>query len=302
MGRYFNFFFEILYWKMLFFLFFLVCESTFLGSLVPSNETLPSNNLMKQIMTDPKKFVAEVSKVDPSELANIISLLEGLLETSEGYEQDLINKVDDETAKALQSAEDLVDAQGAVEDAQGAVEDAQAVVEDAKAALEQREQEEQAASAAHNAQEQAKAVAVQEHADLEGGLNNEQEVIREVIAMLQGLHPSSHSDLDCPAEWASIDQLYCNGGCTWDSDHHCGQGDADIFCRLTTCNPASTATSFSIGIASSSPCFSCPISADYANYGWHFPELFHGSSVYLQSGSCVGTHGHGSVVHHISCS
>merc|ERR1711994_535894 len=161
------------------------------GSLVPSNATLPTKDLMKQIMADPKKFVAEVSKVDPGELQNIISLLEGLLETSEDQEQDLVNKVDDETTKTLQSAEVLANAQAAVEDAQADVEHAQAAVEDAQAALALKEQEHQAASDAHDAQEGAKAVAEQELADLEGGLNSEQEVIRQVIEMLQGLQGGS---------------------------------------------------------------------------------------------------------------
>jgi len=165
---------------MLLFLFFLVAESTLLGSLVPSNATLPSKDLMKQIMADPKAFVAEVSKVDPAALQEIITLLEGLLETSEGQEQDLVNKVDDETTKALQSAEVLANAQTAVEDAQ--------------AALAAAEQEQEAASDAHDAQEQAKAVAEQEFADLSVGLDGEQEVIRQVIEMLQGLQGSASTE------------------------------------------------------------------------------------------------------------
>jgi len=167
---------------MLLFLFFLVAESTLLGSLVPSNATLPSKNLMKQIMADPKKFVAEVSKVDPGELQNIITLLEGLLETSEGQEQALVDKVNAETQAALESAEVLTNAASAVEDAQ--------------AALALREQEHQAASDAHDAQEGLKAAAEQEFADLSVGLDGEQEVIRQVIAMLQGLQGGSLPECD----------------------------------------------------------------------------------------------------------
>merc|ERR1712110_38014 len=155
---------------------FLVAESALLGSLVPSNATSPKG-LMKQIMADPKKFVAEVSKVDPGELQNIITLLEGLLETSEGQEQELVDRVNDETQAALESAEVLTNAATAVEDAQ--------------AALALREQEHQAASDAHDAQEGAKAAAEQEFADVSVGLDGEQEVIRQVIAMLQGLQGGS---------------------------------------------------------------------------------------------------------------
>jgi len=165
---------------MLLFLFFLVAESTLLGSLAPSNATLPTKDLMKQIMADPKKFVAEVSKVDPGELQNIITLLEGLLETSEGQEQDLVDRVDAETQAALESAEVLLNAASAVEDAQ--------------AALALREQEHQAASDAHDDQEDKKTAAEQEFADLSVGLDSEQEVIRQVIAMLQGLQPQQPCD------------------------------------------------------------------------------------------------------------
>lgn len=128
-------------------------------------------------MSDPKKFVAEVSKVDPAQLAQIISLLEALLETSEGQEQALVDKVDEETANALASAETLANALTDVESAQ--------------AALELAQQEHQTASDAHDAQEDAKTLAEQELADLEGGLNGEQEVIRQVIDMLRGLNGPS---------------------------------------------------------------------------------------------------------------
>merc|ERR1711994_683930 len=217
--------------RCFYFFFFLVAESTLLGSLVPSNATLPSKSLMKQIMADPKKFVAEVSKVDPTELQNIITLLEGLLETSEAQEQDLVNKVDDETTKTLQSAEVAQVAQAAVEDAQADVEHAQAAVEDAQAALALKEQEHQAAQAAlalkeqehqaasdaHDAQEGAKAVAEQELADLEGGLNSEQEVIRQVIEMLQELQGSA------PTQAPTTAPTY-GGACTNPGDFAVGDG------------------------------------------------------------------------------
>jgi hypothetical protein len=160
---------------MLLFLFFLVCASSM--PLMPANQTVPSSNLMKQIMADPKKFVAEVANVDPAELANIISLLEALLETSEGQEQALVDKVEEETAKALQTAEDLANAAQKVEDAQ--------------AALELANQEHSAANDAHNAQEQAKELAEQEHTDATGGFSDEQQVIRDVIAMLKGIAPAA---------------------------------------------------------------------------------------------------------------
>lgn len=122
---------------------------------------------MEKIMLDPKKFVAEVSDVDPTALAEIISLLEGLLTTSTNEEQDLQDKADEETAKAVQTAE---------------------VVLVTQAALEAAEQAHTAAVDAHDAQEIAKDIAVAEHADQSVGLDDEQQVLRDVIDMLNGLH------------------------------------------------------------------------------------------------------------------
>merc|ERR1712038_38696 len=148
-------------------------------------------------------------------------------ETSEGQEQDLVNKVDDETTKTLQSAEVLANAQSAVEDAQAAVEDAQAAVEDAQAALALKEQEHQAASDAHDAQEGAKAVTEQELADLEGGLNSEQEVIRQVIEMLQELQgsaPTQAPTTQAPTTKAPTQAPTYGGACTNPGDFAVGDG------------------------------------------------------------------------------
>lgn len=122
---------------------------------------------MEKVMADPKKFVAEVSDVDPTALAEIITLLEGLLTTSTNEEQDLQDKADEETAKAVQTAEEVLVTQ---------------------AALEAAEQAHTAAVDAHDAQEIAKDIAVAEHADQSVGLDDEQQVLRDVIDMLKGLH------------------------------------------------------------------------------------------------------------------
>jgi hypothetical protein len=151
---------------MIFFLLFLVCGSNALNALVPVNVTKPTN-LMEKVMADPKKFVAEVSNVDPAALAEIISLLEGLLTTSTNQEQDLQDKADEETAKAVQTAEEVLVTQAAVEAAQ---------------------QAHTAAVNAHDTQEIAKDIAVAEHADQSVGLDAEQKVLRDVIDMLNGLH------------------------------------------------------------------------------------------------------------------
>lgn len=48
----------------------------------------------------------------------------------------------------------------------------------------------------------------------------------------------------CRWDFTGVRQLYCNGTWTWDAVSGCGQGDADMFCRLLMDNPASTATSW----------------------------------------------------------
>jgi len=245
---------------MLLFLFFVVAESALLGSLVPTNHT--STGLLKTIMADPKKFVAEVSKVDPGELANIISLLEALLETSENQEQDLVDHVADESQKALQSAEVLADAQTAVDGAQGDVEDAQA-------ALALREQEHQAASDAHDAQEGAKALAEQELADLEGGLNSEQEVIRQVIAMLQGLQSSNCVEVVGDGETEQTPTCSWSNNCVWDETT---QGE----CASHICTSSGYASGEFLS-ATNNPCEASWHSGSHWYYVIDNPSVIHGS-------------------------
>merc|ERR1711994_131018 len=232
-----------------------VAESSLLGSLVPSNATLPTKDLMKTIMADPKKFVAEVSKVDPGELQNIITLLESLLETSEGQEQDLVDRVNAETQAALESAEVLLNAGSAVEDAQ--------------AALALREQEHQAASDAHDAQEDAKALAEQELADLEGGLNSEQEVIRQVIAMLQGLQSSNCVEVVGDGETEQTPTCSWSNNCVWDETT---QGE----CASHICTSSGYASGEFLS-ATNNPCEASWHSGEHWYYVIDNPGVQHGS-------------------------
>lgn len=103
--------------------------------------------------------------------------------------------------------------------------------------------------------------------------------------------------------WPAAPQLYCNGNCSWDPQHHCGQGDADIFCRLKTGNPASRATSFTTGVALDAPGFSCP------NYGTNMgnnsayggPRMRGGYGIWVQSTSIRANHGAGTVIRSVTC-
>ncbi len=103
--------------------------------------------------------------------------------------------------------------------------------------------------------------------------------------------------------WPNAPQLYCNGNCSWDPGSSCGQGDADIFCRLRTGNTNSRATSYTTGLALDAPGFSCP------NYGTNLgsfsqyggPRQRGGYGIWTQSTSIRANHGAGTVINSVVC-
>jgi uncharacterized repeat protein (TIGR02543 family) len=102
----------------------------------------------------------------------------------------------------------------------------------------------------------------------------------------------------CTWDFASVPQLYCNGTCTWAGAQGCDQADADIFCKLKTGNPASTASSFTTGTALDQPGFSCP--GQGTNLG---PKPLRGVSVnvWYQDSSILANHGGGQVINGATC-
>jgi hypothetical protein len=102
----------------------------------------------------------------------------------------------------------------------------------------------------------------------------------------------------CRWDFSSVSQLYCNGTCTWAGGSSCDQADADVFCKLKTGNPSSTATSFSTGTALAEPGFSCPGLG--TNIG-SLPSRGVNQSVYYQDSSILANHGPGTVVINVSC-
>ena len=62
----------------------------------------------------------------------------------------------------------------------------------------------------------------------------------------------------CRWDFSDVRQLYCNGGCSWAGSSDCDIEDANIFCKLKTGNPLSTATSYSTTTALPEPGFPCP--------------------------------------------
>lgn len=52
--------------------------------------------------------------------------------------------------------------------------------------------------------------------------------------------------ITCTYDFSNVPQLHCRNVCSWGGDWYCTQEDADIFCRLKTQNPLSTATHYEI--------------------------------------------------------
>ena len=97
----------------------------------------------------------------------------------------------------------------------------------------------------------------------------------------------------CLIEFAGTTQFYCNGSCTYAGASGCDQPDADIFCKLLTGNPASTAESFSTTTALAEPGIAC---AGYGDNLGSFPEYGVDVEIWWQSSSVLENHGPGTVI------
>lgn len=112
--------------------------------------------------------------------------------------------------------------------------------------------------------------------------------------------PYSNISVDsstCRWDFSDVDQLYCNGTCTWAGGSGCDQSDADILCQLITDNPLSTATSWTATTALATSGFSCP------GYGGTVNVSGRGvsRSVWYYDSSILSTHGAGAVVAYPVC-
>ncbi len=58
-------------------------------------------------------------------------------------------------------------------------------------------------------------------------------------------HVTCHPET-CVLDFSKVPQLHCRNACSWAGIDYCGQEDADVFCRLRTRNPLSTAEHFEI--------------------------------------------------------
>jgi hypothetical protein len=113
--------------------------------------------------------------------------------------------------------------------------------------------------------------------------------------------PFSSAQVDsttCRYDFSAVNQLYCNGSCTWAGSSGCDQSDADILCQLITDNPASTATSWSATTALNEPGFSCPGSGMMIDTDRGVASTI---DVYYQDSSILANHGAGDVIAYPSC-
>jgi hypothetical protein len=111
--------------------------------------------------------------------------------------------------------------------------------------------------------------------------------------------PYASAEVDsttCRWDFSEVNQLYCNGSCSWSGSSGCDQTEADILCQLKMDNSASTATSWTSTTALDEPGFPCPGYGGVINTDRGVSE-----SVYYQDSSIVSNHGSGDVIAYPSC-
>jgi len=100
----------------------------------------------------------------------------------------------------------------------------------------------------------------------------------------------------CRWDFSAVNQLYCNGSCTWAGGHDCDQPDADILCQLIMDNPSSTASSWTYRVALYEHGFPCPTSGTLIN-----TDRGVSVSVYYTDSDIRSSHGPGEVAAYPVC-
>merc|ERR1719510_1791284 len=167
-------------------------------------------------MKNPAKFMEEMSKVDPDRVGEIIGLLQGLLEESEGRQATIEQELQQASDNLGEASNNLLDAQGNLANAVTARETCEVTLASSEGVRDE-------AQVAHD-------TAVQIHDDEVDGLNGEVQVLRDVVAMLQTLLPSGSGwsefsrDVACEGNGAGRDSAcdVANGG-----GLECCQGSAE---------------------------------------------------------------------------
>jgi len=155
---------------------------------------------------NPNAFISEMSKADPLVLKQIISLLEGLLTTSEDREGELVDNLD-------QKQTALDDANGRLVAAQTVLSQATAAQAAADAAVIAANDDLAAKHAEQGVAQTERDDAQQQHDSEIDSLNDEQAVLRQVIDILQNLLDMQPTVLNT-AEYCGTSryQLLCPDG------------------------------------------------------------------------------------------
>lgn len=164
------------------FVFLSIFVYTFVANADPMSILQPVKqmSLLEKFKANPNAFVSEMSEADPAVLRQILSMLDGLLTTSESREGELVDNLG-------QKESALNDANGRVVAAQGVL--AQAVTNQAHAdAAVAAANADLAARQAEQGQAQVEKDDAQHEHDSEiDALNDEQAVLRQVIDLLKNL-------------------------------------------------------------------------------------------------------------------
>merc|ERR1719150_900346 len=166
-------------------------------------------NVLAEIRSNPQKFISEVQNLDPVALRHIINLLEDLLANSEAREAHLDADLENKKAALSGADGDVVDAEDVLDDANQAVADAQTVVGEKEDLVTQAEGAVAAAQGVlgekqgdvtaaesdlaakkevHKTKKAEKEASEEAHNAEVPDLNDEQSVLRDVIAILEDLH------------------------------------------------------------------------------------------------------------------
>merc|ERR1719273_2410643 len=211
-------------------------DSSGLRSSDITNEDTSNMNFLAEIKSNPQKFISEVQNLDPVALRHIINLLQNLLDASNAREAEL--DADLETKKAALSGADgdVVDAEDVLDDANQAVADAQTVVSEKEDLVTQAEgavaaaqgvlgekQGEATASESdlvqkkevHKAKKAAKEASEEAHNAEVPDLNDEQQTLVDVIAILEDLHGRQGSQSEAPTAAPALHEDIDNCGGGW---------------------------------------------------------------------------------------
>jgi len=150
------------------------------GHKIKSKTSLVGRDFLSEIKSNPKKFMSEAQNLDPGSVSEVIALLEALLESSRSRENDLLTDMNNAQDALDNSNNELVAAEDALDQANNDLANAENAQANAVA-------NEAAARDDHTAKTGDHDAASQLYNEEIGSLDDEQQVLEQVIAMMNGL-------------------------------------------------------------------------------------------------------------------